>query len=231
MAYVISKWEVSETGSLTDNNYISIKGRESGFFSWLLAIVGIEPSVTISVGDSSLIFEKGSLEGFEKKVIPIDSVSSAYYGFTKPWKESVAIGIIFFAFVAVPVVIGIAAYDNSRQQQQNLVLILFLLISSPIGTLLFYIFNKKIKLGFVESGGIVSGIEFQPSLIEGKKLSEREANKVVNVIQQLIDNAKKPQVSTRDVVDSLADLNQLYEQKILTTEEYENKRQKLLRGL
>lgn len=86
-------------------------------------------------------------------------------------------------------------------------------------------------MGFVESGGIVSGIEFQPSLIEGKKLSEREANKVVNVIQQLIDNAKKPQVSTRDVVDSLGDLNQLYEQKILTTEEYENKRQKLLRGL
>ena len=49
MPYVISKWDVSDTGNLSDTNYISIKGRDSGALSWLLALVGIEPSVTISV--------------------------------------------------------------------------------------------------------------------------------------------------------------------------------------
>jgi hypothetical protein len=225
MVYVISKWEVSDTGNLNDDNYIFIKGRDSGALSWLFALVGIEPSVTISVSTSSILFSKRSLGGFEKRAIPIASISSAYYGFTKPLGGFLLICLVVL-FLAVNVCIGAWNY---RSPHSLLYLIILALI--PIPGFLVYIFNKTLKLGFVESGGIVSGIEFKPSLIEGERLSEKEVHRVVDIIQQLIDKANKPPVSTRDSVNSLADLKQLYEQRIITAEEYESKRQKLLRGL
>lgn len=222
MAYVISKWEVSDTGNLFDNNYISIKGRDSGALSWLFALIGIEPSVTISANANSIFFAKGSLGGFEKKVIPITNISSAYYGFTKPWKEALSIGFVIF----LPTIIL-----SLNLIRQNILFGLFLMLLGPISGFLIYIFDKTIKLGFVESGGIINGIDFKPSFIEGKMLSEKEAHNAINVIQQLIDNANKPPVLTRDSVNSLADLNQLHEQGVITVEEYESKRQKLLKNL
>jgi len=222
MAYVISKWDVSDTGSLTDNNYISIKGRNSGVLSWLFTLVGIEPSVSIYVNSNSIFFEKGSLAGFEKKVIPIATISSAYYGFTKPWKEALSIGfIMFLPTMAFAIVL----------RQNNLLIALFLMLLGPIAGFLIYIFDKTIKIGFVESGGMVSGIEFKPSFIEGKRFYEKEAHKVINVIQQLINNANKIQTTAQDSVNTLANLAKLYQQGMITVEEYESNRQNLLRNL
>jgi hypothetical protein len=80
MALVIKKWAASNTAD-QNGNYVHISGREGGIFSWLLSLIKVDPTTTIEVKDKIVIFTQGSLEGTEKRVIPIGSVCSTYYGY------------------------------------------------------------------------------------------------------------------------------------------------------
>jgi hypothetical protein len=197
MAFVITKWSLSEVGALQDSNYVYIKGREGGLLSWLLSLVGVDPSVSISVNSKTILFQKGSLAGFDKRVIPIGSVCSTYYGYSKPWLTAVIIGFCFGPFG---------------------------LIIGP----LYYFLNKTTSFGFVENSGVTNGIQFKRSLIEGKNISEKDALKAISIIQSLLEQYNQGTSASANV-DALTGLNHLYSQGIITAEEFEEKRKKLLR--
>ncbi len=200
MAFVITKWSISEVGALQDGNYVYIKGREAGLLSWLLSLVGIDPSVSISVNSKTILFEKGSLAGFDKRVIPIGSVCSTYYGYTKPWQAALVIGIALLPAGGLGLIVG------------------------P----LYYFLNKTTSFGFIENSGVSNGIQFKRSVIEGKNLSEKDALKTISIIQSLLEQSKEGTSASANV-DALTGLNQLYSQGIITAEEFEEKRKKLLR--
>lgn len=200
MAFVITKWSISEVGALQDGNYVYIKGRQGGLLSWLLSLVGVDPSVSISVGSKTILFEKGSLAGFDKRVIPVGSVCSTYYGYTKPWLEAVIVGSLLLPFFGLGLVVG------------------------P----LYYFLNKTTSFGFVENSDVVNGIQFKRSVIEGKNISEKDALKAISIIQSLLEQSNEGTSASANV-DALTGLNQLYNQGIITAEEFEEKRKKLLR--
>ena len=49
MSLVLKSWTAKEEGIDEEGNYVYIAGRESGILSWILSLVGIDPTTTIKV--------------------------------------------------------------------------------------------------------------------------------------------------------------------------------------
>jgi len=156
MALVIRSWEASEQPG-QDGTIISIVGRQEGVVAWFLTTMGIDVTTRLRITQSTVYFERGSLEGFTQRVVPIGSVSSAYFGYIKPWKEALAIGLLL-----APILIGFV-----------------------IGPL-YYFLNQRLSVGIIEQSGIANGIEFKRSVIEGRKIDEAEGHRLIAIIHDLI---------------------------------------------
>lgn len=173
--YVIKKWDASETPD-AEGRYICIQGRQAGAISWFLSLLRIDPTVSIHVYEDKFVFESGSLAGLIRRIIPLGRgmISSMMYGYSKPWQSAIAILIAFIVF-------GIFMMQHATTIGT------LLLLSGIVFSCLHYILNKKLTLGVVEVGGIPSVIEFKRSVIEGQNINEVEAERVVNIIQMLVD--------------------------------------------
>lgn len=159
-AYVIKQWKHSTTPLDGRDTYIHIIGRAPGLLSWFLSLIGIDPTVALRLTGDKLIFESGSLEGTLHRVIPLRSVCSTLYGYRKPLREALAIGIL----LAVPTFgLGI------------------------ILAFIYYFLNKRLSIFIVETSGVVSGFEFKRSVIEGQEIDEQAAAHVVSQIQAFVD--------------------------------------------
>ena len=113
----------------------------------------------MEIKDNLIKFTSSSLAGQEKRIIPINSITSAYYGYEKPWKTALVITLalipIFF--------IG--------------------LIAGP----LYYVLNKNLTVAVVEASGWVGAFSFKRSVIEGQNINEEEAYKVIDIVRSLIE--------------------------------------------
>jgi len=161
--YVIKSWKASRTPMDEAGTHVKIVGRAGGLLSWALAQMGIDPTVSITVLGNKVLFEQGSLSGSIKRVIPMSRMSSTFYGYTKPWRQAVAIGLVC----------GLLTF--------------WMLGLGAIVGLVYYYLNKTLTLGIVEVGGIVSSMDFKRSVIEGQRIDEAEAHMVCDIIEALLD--------------------------------------------
>lgn len=159
MALVVKKWFASSTPD-ANGNHVAITGREEGLLSWFLSLIKIDPTTTVEIKSDLVVFTKGSFEGTEHRIIPINSVCSAYYGYKKPWKEAVAIGLALLPVFGIGLIVG------------------------P----LYYFLNKTLTVGIVEVSGWSGGFSFKRSVIEGQNISEKDAEKVIQIIRSLIES-------------------------------------------
>lgn len=172
--YVIKSWQVAEYPMDEKGTLVSIKGRSGGLISWILSLLEIDPTVVFTVTQEKVIFEQGSLEGFMQRVINLNKISSTFYGYKKPWKESVMIGIVC----------GIMTF--------------WLLGMGAVIGVIYYFLSKSLTVGITEIGGVNHSIEFKRSVIEGIKIDETQAAEVCQIIQKLIDQ-RAIEHSTADV--------------------------------
>ncbi|MFZ4735505.1 MAG: hypothetical protein ACOYM9_06155 [Bradymonadia bacterium] len=162
MALVIKKWRAEETTD-AEGNYVYIHGREEGLLSWLLNVVGIDATTTFRVTDETVIFEQGSLAGDSQRIIPISSLSSSFFGFFKPWREALALGLVLLPAFGLGLFVG-PLYDY---------------------------LNKKLGLGVVEVSGLTSGIEFKRPLIEGQNIDENQSRRVIAILRTVTERSKR----------------------------------------
>jgi hypothetical protein len=166
MAYVIKEWSVSETPN-QDGVFMSIKGREGGLLSFLLSLVGINPTVSLVVDRQNLRFEEGSLAGFFRTVTPLTNLCSGGYGYRKPWKPALLVAVLgTFTVCLAP---------------------LFWILGA-----LYYVLNKELSVRLADFGGRTYGIAFKRSVLEGIKVDEDEAARVVRIIEGLLTGARPP---------------------------------------
>ena len=158
MSLVIKKW-YADTSKNENGNFVHIVGREAGLLSWLLSLFKIDPTNEVEVKDNLLKFTTSSLAGQEKRLIPMNSITSAYYGYKKPWKMALFLGIILMPFLGLGLLVG------------------------P----LYYILNKSLTVGVVESSGWIGAFSFKRSIIEGQNISEEDAYRVIEIIRTLIE--------------------------------------------
>jgi hypothetical protein len=158
MALVLKKWHASNAVD-ANGNYVHLVGREAGLFAWFLSVLGIDPTTEVEIRSNLIVFTSGSLSGREKRVIPMKSVCSAYYGYVKPWQTALLLGVVLTPVFFIGLVVG------------------------P----LYYFLNKKLIVGVVENSGWVGGFSFKRSVIEGKNIQESDAYAVIDVIRGLIE--------------------------------------------
>ena len=178
-AYVIKSWGASDRQDVS-GNYVAITGRKEGIISWILALIRIQPTVSITVSESRIEFSQASLSGSVRRMIPLTGVCSTLYGYYKPWKQAL---LVFLILVWIAVGIGRAISSASGDDR-------FAVGALPVGivigvaiSVLYYFQNRTLTLGFVENSGIVSAIQFKRSIIEGQDIDEANAEYVCQLVQ------------------------------------------------
>lgn len=161
---VIKSWRITESPTDEEKTYINITIRKGGLIAWVLHLMKIEPVTQINVTEKHFIFEEGSLGGSRKQVIPLQNISSSFYGYSKPWKEAIVFGVI----------VGILTFFLA-------------FIPGIIAGILYYFLNKNMILGATKISGKDYSIQFKRSVIENQKIDESQAEYVSTKIQQLID--------------------------------------------
>lgn len=158
MALVIKKWYASRTAN-EEGNYVHLVGREAGLLDWILSQMGIDSTTEIEIKDHLIIFKVASLAGKQTRVIPMKSVCSAYYGYLKPWKLALILGVVLLPIYFLGLIVG------------------------P----LYYFLNKNLSVNVVETSGWDGGFSFKRSLIEGQNIDENKAYEVFDIIRSLIE--------------------------------------------
>lgn len=173
--YVLKHWQVNES-ALEEGRFVEIRARRAGIISFLLSLVGIDPTFCLIVDRNNARFEKGSWAGFTWTVTPLEKLCSGTYGYTRPWLASLIITL-----VGIAVVILLAANNTISGFTA------FLSLFGPLGIAwLYYILNKALFLVLEDIGGRSNGLAFKRSVIEGASVDEQEAARVIKIIEMLV---------------------------------------------
>ena len=161
MALVIKSWKVNENP--VNGEYVRIVGRQPGLISWFLALMGIDAVTTFIVTEDKIQYEEGSWQGQTKVIVPLNVITRSYYGYVKPWKEALALGLVLSPVFGLGLIVG------------------------P----LYYFLNKSMNVGFVEMSAWSAGISFKRSVIEGENIDENAAHKILILVQGLVDKQSR----------------------------------------
>ncbi len=159
MSLVIKKWYAGDEAN-KEGNFIHLVGREAGLLSWVLSLFKIDPTSEVEIKDNLIKFTSSSLAGQEKRIIPMKSITSAFYRYEKPWKIALFLTVLFMPLFFSGLIIG------------------------P----LYYILNKNLTVAVVEASGWVGSFSFKRSVIEGQNINEEEAYNVIERIRKLIES-------------------------------------------
>lgn len=170
MALVIKSWSV-KSNPASGEPYVKVVARESGFWSFVFSLLGIDATTTFQVTGTRIEFEQGSLSGFIRRLTTFEHVCSTFYGRFKPWKT--ALGIFGFCLF-----LGSA-------MQSGWALFAFFVLGAVISGL-YYVLNRQLTFGFTDAAGEVAAITFKRSVIEGQEINEEQLHKIIGVIENLI---------------------------------------------
>lgn len=186
-ALVLKAWKASNKPVDDDENYVVISGRKSGLISWFLALIGVDPTTTVKVGAERIEFNQSSLSGTNNRMIPLRGVCSTYYGYHKPFKESLAIIIVF---VALSISLSSALAEMNSAGAGTTAFLIGTILGFVIG-IVYYLLHITLTLGFVENSGVISGIQFKRSVIENIDVNESQARFVCEITQAIIEQKGK----------------------------------------
>lgn len=183
--YVLTSWAHAEEGDAY-GNFVVVKGREAGVVSWILGRFGIEGYITLLVTADRIEFSESSLFGDKRRLIPLSSVSSMNYGYSKPW-----LATVLLAVPSLFCLIGAFYQEIYGYYQWRFLVFIgsgFFAVLFSLLPIAYYALNKAMTIGFIEDSGVVSGIRFKRSVIEGKRVDETQAMEVCNLVQRLIES-------------------------------------------
>jgi hypothetical protein len=178
-AMVISEWHVANQPN-AQGEFIAIRGRAPGLFSWIMSLLGVERGVRMVATAQHIRFQEGDLGGSSTRIIHLDKVCSTYYGYKKPWAE--AFGLLWFAG-------GLLSTLGATIMDSPIGAILGFGVGIAIAAL-YYALNKRMSIGLVEMSGVVNQIVFKRSVLEGVNLDENSSSQASDVIQWLMDSAR-----------------------------------------
>jgi len=177
MALVIKKW-FADVSPREDGSYVDILARESGLIAWFLALIRIDPTYSLKIQYDKIFYESRSLFGYKKIALPVASVSSVFFGYSRPWKLAL---FWFLLFAAV-------AYLLTQFDQTIWSFVLFL-VGILVGVLVF-IFNRELTLGVKEQDGEIYDLQCTRSFIENQEINEESLERITLIFIAIVDAHK-----------------------------------------
>jgi len=165
---VIRKW-TANTEPDANHIYVFIEGRRAGLIAWLLSVLGIDAKTELVVSAEAVEFRSASLAGGVKRVIPLSSVSSTIYGYSKPWMQALLI------FAIITALIGVLAESVVSGVLLGLIV-----------AVIYFVLNRQLTVGLIEESGHGHIIQFKKSVIENQEINEKQAERVSRIIQALV---------------------------------------------
>lgn len=149
--------------------YVQIVGRAPGLVAYVLTAMGIDAETTLTVGDSDIFLRSASLCGETHQVIPLSSVASTHCGYQKP------IGFVFVGILFA--VLGLIAGSFAATA--------FLLAIGAICVLLYFL-RKNLTITVETNGGLIIGLRFRPSVIEGVAVAMDRSLRTIRLINRQV---------------------------------------------
>jgi len=177
MALVVKKFFVSNEPR-EDGVYVEILARQSGFFSWIFALFGFDPNYSLNILFDKVIYQSTSISGFNKVILPIDSVSSIYFGSLRPIGKAI---FWFLFFIS-------GAYIAAEMGETKWVVISVLV--GLIVSVLIYVLNKELTIGVTEVTKEHYPLVLKRSVIEGQEISEAKLAEISQIFVALLDAHK-----------------------------------------
>lgn len=179
--YTVSSWKANNETVDDAGNYILIKGRQAGLFGFILAKFKLGGTITLSISGESITWWGTSIFGTARLTIPLENCCSTCYGYGRPLKSAIVLGIISATILG-----ALGRLMANNVQSQATAVILGALAGIILG-IIYYLLKKTLFISFVEMSGHESGAMFSGSFIEGIVVDEKSVSYVVTLTQALID--------------------------------------------
>ena len=177
MALVVKKFFVNSTPR-EDGLYVEIVGRESGLLAWFFALLKLDPNYSLRIFYDKIYYEASSIFGFRKVIMPIDSVSSIYFGTVRPWGKALLWFLIFAG----------AAFGAAQMEETNWAI--GLAVVGVVIAILVFIFNRQLTIGVSEVTGTSYEMTLMRSVIEGQEISEKKLEEITQIFTAILDAHK-----------------------------------------
>jgi hypothetical protein len=173
MALVVKGYYASNTPN-ANGNYVEIRARQPGFLAWILSLLKIDPTIVMLVTYNELVYQATTLAGYQKTLVTTGSISSSFYGYHRPIRQTIYI----FAFF---VMLGFFA----ERSGSLLAAFLLLVVGAGIAAL-YYAFNKHVQIGFSEVNGRDYAMVLKRSVIENVEINEDQMKFVADIISTVL---------------------------------------------
>ncbi|MBR6022204.1 MAG: hypothetical protein IK066_07275 [Kiritimatiellae bacterium] len=150
---------------------VKVVARKGGLISWLLSLLRINSTFTLSVFADRIESEEGSFSGLVKTVVPLSALDTYTSGFTKP-----AI-LLVLAVLLVGASVWAAAADVPGYLAGIFLLVALLFV-------LRYFLRKCLLLSFTTNGANGILFLFKRSVIEGVDVDEALADRIANIVKR-----------------------------------------------
>ena len=172
-ALVLKEAQINESGALR----IHLKGRPRGFKAWLLTLIGLDDTTTLDVYENKIVYSSSSLSGKFSETTPLSSISNVGAGFLKPF-----LYLIFAVICLFIAIVGGFSISNSG----GMIFFLFFLLTAG-GFVFSYWTQKSLLLYVIPNSGAITAFAVKRSLIENISISQETAERIISIIEKLIE--------------------------------------------
>ncbi len=179
-ALVLKEAEINEEGPC----YVKIRARKAGLLAWFFTLLGIDTTTTFEVYENRVEFSQGSLSGKFKEMIPMSSISNLGTGYMKPF-----ILLLLATISGLYCFCGLLVCLFANVPDSNIIPVLI----SLLFTLVFgvcYALRKSMVIYAIPDSGRGAVVAFKSSIIEGVYLSEEKAYRIINLMNELVEQSK-----------------------------------------
>jgi len=181
---VVKELAIHASEKTAAESRVSIVGRREGLLSFLLTLVGLSPTTTLTVNCRESVCRTSGLLGVAHQSIPMDRVAQVTSGSKVAFEYIVYAGMVGL--------IGLIVSCVSLFRFDFLALIGVLVVTAvfmAIGLLLYH-FNKRFYVGVHPQGGWPMLLVFKPNVIEGVQLNLDRALEIAATIRSLVVDAR-----------------------------------------
>jgi hypothetical protein len=243
LTLVLTKFEVRDNPR--DNVYVDLEGRAAGLLHWFLHLLGLMYHTTLKVTDREVHLDSASVFAHLKRTVPLKSVSSTDCGYFKPLALIITAVI---ELIAGPQLILKAHGSDAKAMLFFGVMLVMLAIIQIIA----YALQKSIRIGIQTHGSTTYSVRFRRSIIENVAMDIDYAEKAIRILNNLVSKAQMDSrgeysapvqhitVATQSggagsfgasVETRLAELRHLRDTGVISEEEFQNRRSKIIESI